>query len=88
MRGQGGGRFLLKIPGVGSPSGWGRGGGGERPGGCLWEIGGGGGLNFYFRGRNSHQVRKVIFLSRQKSFLGNAICGPNGLSPANVSRSP
>ena len=44
----GGGRFLLKIPGGGSPGGRGA----EGPGGCLRRIGelGGGGLNIFFSG--------------------------------------
>ena len=36
-----------------------RGRGGEGPGGCLRGIGGGGGLNIFFRGRNSHQALLV-----------------------------
>ena len=51
-----GGRFLIENPRRGgcSPLASG-GGGGERPGGCLRGFGGGG-LNIFFRGPNSHQV--------------------------------
>ena len=49
--GGGGGRFLSKMPGEGRGS---PGGGGA---GVCGELGnGGGGLNFFFRGRNVHQV--------------------------------
>ena len=56
--GGGGGRFLIESPRRGGVS---RRGGAERPGGCLRRIGelwggpGGGGPNFFFRGRNVHQ---------------------------------
>ena len=45
--------LLLKIPGGGGS--FRRGGEGEGPEGVCEEFGGGGGLNFFFRGRNSHQ---------------------------------
>ena len=56
VRGAGGGRgviFCGKSQGGGVlPGGWGR--GSEGPEGVCGE-GGGGGLNIFFRGRNSHQ---------------------------------
>ena len=51
----GGGQFFIENPRRGGVF---RRGGGEGPGGCLqriWELGGGGGLNIFFRGRNVHQ---------------------------------
>ena len=42
----GGGRFLLKIPGGGSPGGRGA----KGPGGCLGDWGGGGGATCFFSG--------------------------------------
>ena len=50
--------FLLKIPGGGgSPKrGWeGARGAGRVSAGNLGELGGGGGLNIFFRGRNARQ---------------------------------
>ena len=46
--GGGGDSFLENPRGGGSP-GW-VGGGGEAPGGCLQELGGGGGLNIFCSG--------------------------------------
>ena len=49
-RGRGDDFFSWKIPGGGVPGGWAGG-----AGGCLRGIWAGG-LNIFFRGRNSHQV--------------------------------
>ena len=62
--GKGGFDFFFKIP----RGGFLRGGGAEGPGGCLQRIGewGGGGLNFFFRGRNAHQETAICPPSRGK----------------------
>ena len=60
---KGGVGFLLKIPGEGR-----EGGGSIGPGGCPQGIGGGGGLNMLFRGRNSHQVNFTTFRTSRRSF--------------------
>ena len=56
----GGSDFLLKIPGGGGVSLAGGGGEAMVPGGCLRGIGGGGGLNIFFRGRNSHRASSCM----------------------------
>ena len=56
-------RFLLKIPGGLSPEGRGA----EGPGGCLrriGDLGGGGGVNFFFSGLNVHQETKASIKTR------------------------
>ena len=54
-RGGGGDDFLLKVAGGGVS--WAGGGGGARGWeGACGELGGGG-VNIFFRGRNSHQVK-------------------------------
>ena len=58
--GRGGGEgFLWKIPGVGGAVFRAGGGGGWE--GVCGEFWGGGGLNIFFRGRNSHQGGETIF---------------------------
>ena len=55
---KGGVDFLLKAP-----EGGGSLGGVEGSGGCLrriGDLGGGGGLNIFFRGRNVHQIASLI----------------------------
>ena len=53
--GGGGCNFLLKIPGGGGGSP-GRGGGARGRESVCGDLGGGGRLNIFFRGRNSHQA--------------------------------
>ena len=77
--GKGGGNgFLLKSQeGVGLLSGWGGGGREARKGVCE-ELGGGGGPNFFFRGRNSHQGKTVCFglvIRRPPDYSSN-LCPP------------
>ena len=58
--GGGGTIFYWKCQEAGSPGQVGAGGGGQGAGRVsAGNLGGGGSLNFFFRGRNSHQVMVV-----------------------------